>query len=618
MWQADHTPLDILLLDEIGTPTKPWLTAIEDDYSRMIVGYRLSFQKSTALTTALALRQAICHKEDPRWHAYGIPTVFYTDHGSDFTSQHMELVAADLPMELIFSNVGVPRGRGKIERFFRSVDQLLLQDTPGYAPKGSTGVKATLTLPAFEQRFRTWLLEDYHTRVHVETKWKPQERWEAGGFLPRTPTSLEQLDLLLLTVAKTRRVQQDGIRFQGYRYIDPTLAGYIREEVVIRYDPADLAEIRVFYQERFVCRAICQELAGVTISLKEIEKARSERRKQVKTELSTRAVMVDRFVEVHQASTPKTLVAELPPDNSRPPLEVGISMTNQNEGTFPSFVETKSYRRFGEMCDACRRGRVVGLGYGPPGTGKTESAKQYAQWGLFKPFLPEPLITFTGRNAADGLYPYRPLTFTSTPLDTSLYQCRTVFYTPPVSASVSRIEKEMLTVFAAFSYLVEAANQRYQGKEEFLVTRRYTPFIELLIVDEANRLKDAGLELMRDFADRGEFGLVLLGMPGLEKRVARAPQLYSRIGFNHEMVPLSQEETYDFLEKRWSHRVKASSDDFTDKEAIAAILRITKGNIRLIERLMMQVEHVLTANQLTIVTKEVVETARKNLIIGPD
>ena len=173
-------------------------------------------------------------------------------------------------------------------------------------------------------------------------------------------------------------------------------------------------------------------------------------------------------------------------------------------------------------------------------------------------------------------------------------------------------------MFAAFSYLVEAANQRYQGKEEFFVTRCYTPFIELLIVDEANRLKDAGLELVRDFADRGEFGLVLLGMPGLEKRIARAPQPYSRIGFNHEMEPLSQEETCHFLEKRWSHRVKVSSNDFTDKEAVAAIVRITKGNIRLLERLMMQVEHVLTANQLTVITKEVVETARKNLIIGSD
>jgi transposase InsO family protein len=58
----------------------------------------------------------------PARHAYGIPTVFYSDHGSDFTSKHMEQVAADLPMELIFSQVSVPRGRGKIERFFRSVD----------------------------------------------------------------------------------------------------------------------------------------------------------------------------------------------------------------------------------------------------------------------------------------------------------------------------------------------------------------------------------------------------------------------------------------------------------------------------------------------------------------
>ena len=131
-----------------------------------------------------------------------------------------------------------------------------------------------------------------------------------------------------------------------------------------------------------------------------------------------------------------------------------------------------------------------------------------------------------------------------------------------------------------------------------MVTRRYTPLIELLIVDEANRLKDAGLEQIRDITDRGEFGLVLLGMPGLDKRLQRAPQLYSRIGFAQKIEPLSDDETRFFLEQRWSHRVSAHSDDFTDQEAVAAILRITRGNIRLIERLMMQVEHILVANQL--------------------
>jgi putative transposase len=118
MWQTDHTPLDIWLVDEEGKPAQPWLTVVEDDYSRAIAGYRLSFQAATALTTALTFRQAIWHKEDPRWPVCGIPSTFYTDHGSDFTSKHIEQVAADLGVELIFSQVSIPRGRGKIERFF--------------------------------------------------------------------------------------------------------------------------------------------------------------------------------------------------------------------------------------------------------------------------------------------------------------------------------------------------------------------------------------------------------------------------------------------------------------------------------------------------------------------
>ncbi len=321
MWQADHTLLDIWLLDEEGKPAQPWLTVIEDDYSRVIAGYRLSFQEPTALTTTLTLRTTIWRKENPGWHVTGIPSTFYTDHGSDFTSTHMEQVAADLHMELIFSQVSIPRGHGKIERFFRSVDQLFLQDLPGYAPKGYTAT-ATLTFSEFEQQFRNWLFHDYHHRVHSEINSPPQERWEMGGFLPRMPDSLEQLDLLLLMVAKTRRVQQDGIRFQGNRYLDPTLAAYVKEDVLIRYDPADMAEIRVF-QDRFLCRAICSELSGHTVSLKESEQARRTRCKHVKEGLTVRSAVVEHFLAVHQEETPlpQVSVAEPVTSGARPQLK---------------------------------------------------------------------------------------------------------------------------------------------------------------------------------------------------------------------------------------------------------------------------------------------------------
>ena len=139
----------------------------------------------------------------------------------------------------------------------------------------------------------------YHQRVHGETGMAPQARWEAGGFLPRLPASAEHLDLLLLTVAKPRRVHQDGIHFQGLRYLDLTLAAYVGEWVTIRYDPRDLAEIRVFHDNRFLCRALCPELAGTTIGLKDLIRARDARRRELRTGINERAKLVELLIGVH-------------------------------------------------------------------------------------------------------------------------------------------------------------------------------------------------------------------------------------------------------------------------------------------------------------------------------
>jgi putative transposase len=302
--------LDVWLIGADGKPIRPWLTVIEDDYSRAIAGYYLLTQAPSSLHTALALRQAIWRKSEPHWHICGIPQSFYTDHGSDFTSRHLEQVAADLKIELIFSTVEMPRGRGKIERLFETINQLFLCEVPGYTPPGAPPAMPRLTVDAFEARLRTFLLEHYHQRIHSETAMAPQARWEAGGFLPHLPESLEQLDLLLLTIARTRRVQQDGIRFQGLRYLDLNLAAYVGEDVTIRYDPRDIAEIRVYQGDTFICHAVCQELAGQTISLKEIIATRNRRRRQLREQLTDRRAVVELLLEAHAVEeTPTARIA---------------------------------------------------------------------------------------------------------------------------------------------------------------------------------------------------------------------------------------------------------------------------------------------------------------------
>jgi putative transposase len=325
IWQADHTLLDILLTDEKGHARKPWLTVILDDYSRAVAGYMVAFEAPSALHTALALRQAIWRKPEPTWHVCGIPGILYTDHGSDFTSQHLEQVCADLKIQAIFSQVGQPRGRGRIERFFNTVNQLLLARLPGYAPAGyATQVTPVLDLQGFLQAFEHFVLHEYHQTPHSATGLPPQARWSANPFLPQLPMSLEHLDLLLLTIAKPRRVHQDGLRFQSLRYIDPMLAAYVGEDVTIRYDPRDMAEIRVYHQERFLCRAVCQELAGETVSLKDIIRARQRRKRELQRQVSVRQSLIDQLLAAPVPAI-ATSAAPLPsPPSPAPPPRVTL------------------------------------------------------------------------------------------------------------------------------------------------------------------------------------------------------------------------------------------------------------------------------------------------------
>lgn len=183
VWQADHTELDLLVLDADGKPARPWLTVVLDDCSRAIAGYSLFLGAPSTLNLSLALRQAIWRKNDPSWVVHGLPEVLYVDHGSDFTSHHLTAVAADLHIELGHSAVARPQGRGKIEHFFGTLTTELLPQLPGQLVRGHPAPAAGLTLAEADAAIGAWISGVYHQRPHGETGTPPQHRHDGSAAM---------------------------------------------------------------------------------------------------------------------------------------------------------------------------------------------------------------------------------------------------------------------------------------------------------------------------------------------------------------------------------------------------------------------------------------------------
>ena len=208
---------------------KTYLFAFIDDYSRAMVGHRFGFAEDT-VRLAAALRPALASR--------GVPESIYVDNGSAFVDAWLLRACATLGIKLTHSTPGRPQGRGKIERFFRTVREQFLVEITG-TDEGAPGRHLVTDLTELNRLFTAWVETVYHRRIHTETAAPPLARWMTGAPFPLpTPATLAEAFLWeeRRSVTKTATVSLHGNIYQ----VDPALAG---RRIELVFDPFDLTTI---------------------------------------------------------------------------------------------------------------------------------------------------------------------------------------------------------------------------------------------------------------------------------------------------------------------------------------------------------------------------------------
>lgn len=212
---------------------KTYLIAFIDDATRVIPYAAFALAENTQAFLPV-LKQAILRR--------GFSERLYVDNGAHYRSHHLALVCAKLGIALIHARPYRPQGKGKIERWFKTLRaQLLTRLNP----------QDTASLKALNRRLWAWVEGEYHhTPHHGLGGQTPLERWGQSAQNVRFPEPHLDLDDLFLFEAK-RKVQKDRtVSLNGVIYeVDAALVG---ERVTLRYDPSAPAErpIQVYHEGR--------------------------------------------------------------------------------------------------------------------------------------------------------------------------------------------------------------------------------------------------------------------------------------------------------------------------------------------------------------------------------
>ena len=200
---------------------KSYLFAFIDDHSRAVMGARWSHHDDV-VRMAAAFRPAL--------QARGVPQAAYLDNGSPFVDAWLLRGCAVLGIKLVHSRPGKPEGRGKIERFFRTVrDQFLVEVGDG---------ESVADLAEMNRLFQAWLETAYHQAVHSETGEAPAARWEKATPEERAVPEPALLREAFLWSERRKADKTALVRLHGNVYqVDAWLAGRMRRAAVLPVRP---------------------------------------------------------------------------------------------------------------------------------------------------------------------------------------------------------------------------------------------------------------------------------------------------------------------------------------------------------------------------------------------
>jgi putative transposase len=216
---------------------KAYLFAFIDDHSRAVMGARWAFHEDV-VRLAAALRPALASR--------GVPENVYVDNGSAFVDAWLLRACASLGIRLVHSRPHRPQGRGKIEKFLRTVREQFLVELAGRGEAGDRSPSAGIA--ELNRLFDAWVAASYHKAVHSETGQSPLARWAAGIPVPLPlPTPAQLREAFLWSerrmVKKTATVSLHGNLYQ----VDASLVGMVVELI---FDPFDLTAIEVRHKGR--------------------------------------------------------------------------------------------------------------------------------------------------------------------------------------------------------------------------------------------------------------------------------------------------------------------------------------------------------------------------------